>query len=144
LWDFPAGELVRVLGSHDRVVFSVAFTADGRVAASAGGGEYDGAHWTAGTDHDIRVWDLSALRTEPAAVARKSGGRGWLAAATILVVVIALSLFGVWYYVRPSRRAGKEPRRPGSPSMTTGPDEGPDEQADAAPASPTIALTCAG
>jgi serine/threonine-protein kinase len=144
LWDFRTGELLRVLGSHNGFVFSVAFTPDGRVAASAGGGEYDGANWTGGTDHDIRVWDLSALRTAPTAVARKSGGRGWLAAATILVLVIALSLLGVWYSVRPGRRAGREPRRPGASAVTTGPDEGQDDQTNLAPAKPAIALTCAG
>src|SRR5207253_937260 len=61
LWDFASGQLIRVLGEHEHFVFAVAFAPDGRTAASGGGGENIDGKFTAGTDHDIRLWDMTAL-----------------------------------------------------------------------------------
>jgi hypothetical protein len=60
LWDFATGRLLQVLGRHDGFVFSVAFSPDGQNAASAGGGHRNGKDYRAGSDFDIRLWDLTA------------------------------------------------------------------------------------
>jgi WD40 repeat protein len=62
LWDVSTGRLLRLLGSHDGFAFSAAFSPDGRLAASAGGGRYDGEKYLPGTDHDIRLWYATILR----------------------------------------------------------------------------------
>jgi WD40 repeat protein len=59
LWDFESGQLIRSLGNHDGFAFSVAFSPDGRWAASAGDAHSSGGDVVPGTDHDIRLWDLS-------------------------------------------------------------------------------------
>ncbi|HEY7331196.1 MAG TPA: sigma-70 family RNA polymerase sigma factor [Gemmataceae bacterium] len=63
LWDFRRGDLVRELGRHDGLALSVAFSRDGRLAASGGGGQWlgDDRPFVAGSDHAIRLWDLTAL-----------------------------------------------------------------------------------
>jgi WD40 repeat protein len=68
LWDVQTGKLLQLLGSHDGFAFSVAFSPDGRLAASAGGGRRDGKNYLPGTDHDIRLWDVTVppdVGTEP-------------------------------------------------------------------------------
>jgi serine/threonine protein kinase/WD40 repeat protein/ribosomal protein L37AE/L43A len=98
LWDFQSGALLRVLGTHRDVALTVAFAPDGRLAVSGGGGERKDGDWAAGTDNDIRVWNLTAAATTPAAP--KSAAKAWLGAAGILVLLLATSTFGVWCYVR--------------------------------------------
>jgi WD40 repeat protein len=68
LWDFRTGRLIQCLGKHDGFVCSVAFSPNGLTAASAGGGHRDGNGFLAGTDHDIRLWDVSAVTGTPSTV----------------------------------------------------------------------------
>jgi WD40 repeat protein len=133
LWDFPTGQLLGVLGSHNGFVWAVAFSPDGRLAASAGGGEKDGGKILPGTDHDIRLWDLAALPAG-AAAPHTYGGRGWSVAAGIVFLLIVLSSLAVWYSVRRGRRAGKKPADVPAP----------DKQDKPAAALPSIAVTCSG
>ncbi len=104
LWDFATGELVRELGRHNGFAFSAAFSPDGRLAASAGGGEKSGGDVVAGTDHDIRLWDLTSLMAERAAARTFR----WVTALAIIFLGVALSLTGTWWYVRGSRRARRQ------------------------------------
>jgi WD40 repeat protein/serine/threonine protein kinase len=104
LWDFPTGELRRVLGSHDELVFAAAFSPDGRLAASGGGGRREGKEFLPGSDFDIRLWDLGG-GTATAAVPR-SRARGWLTAAGLLGLGLALGLAG-WLFVRQRLHAGR-------------------------------------
>jgi serine/threonine protein kinase/WD40 repeat protein len=120
LWDVASGELVRVLGSHDNFVFSVAFSPDGLTAASAGGGENNDGKYTAGTDHDIRLWDITDLaRASPAAP--KSSQGGWVAAVGVLVLLAASLLIGALLFVRHIRRGQKQrsSERDGTPAPAT-------------------------
>jgi WD40 repeat protein len=106
LWDYQAGALIREMGRHDGYGFSVAFSPDGRRAASGGGGFCrDGGDCEPGKDHDIRLWELTAqATTTPAARAPL-----WLAAAGIVLLVITLSIGGVWWA---ARRRGSQPPAP--------------------------------
>ncbi len=121
LWDFQTGELLRVLGSHDEWVLSVAFSSDGRLVASGGGGRHEGDQYLPGTDHDIRVWDLSGTPADQAAPPR-SGNRPWLAAGSIVGLVIAttLALLGVWLLARRRRASrGRAAAQAGPPAAGT-------------------------
>jgi hypothetical protein len=143
LWDFATGQLLRVLGSHDGFVFSVAFAPDGRVAASAGGGENNGGNFVRGSDHDIRLWDLTALRARPAA-SPVPGQKGWLRAVGVCALATALCILAACFYLRQSRRD-----RPAGASLVPspeppGPDGGTDQQAQPATATSAIALGCPG
>jgi WD40 repeat protein len=108
LWDFQTGAFLRVLGSHKGFVFSVAFSPDGRIGASGGGGENLGGKFVAGIDHDIRLWNLEEPPADVAS-SEPSGGRAWLAAAAILFLVIALSLIGLWWLLRPGAGPASTP-----------------------------------
>jgi sugar lactone lactonase YvrE len=114
LWDFRSGELLRVLGNHNGFVFSVAFAPDGKSAASGGGGERKDGNFVAGTDHAIRLWDLAAEPAE-APAPRSFWGRGRLVLAVLVLLMIALSCFGlccyVWQRRRAARRSAREKRR---------------------------------
>jgi hypothetical protein len=99
LWDAQTGALLRVLGSHTGFGLAVAFSPDGRLVAAGGGGEGGGRDYAPGTDHDIRLWDLTARPAEPAP-RWPFDHRRWSAAAGCLCVVLALSLLGVWSYAR--------------------------------------------
>jgi WD40 repeat protein len=127
LWDYQTGELLQVLGSHDGLVFTVAFSPDGRLAASGGGGVNDGGNFVRGTDHDIRLWELAPLSGN-AAAPQKAGGKRWLAAAGLVVLVLTVGAC-VWLFARHGRRAAAGPA--GAPA-----------QPPAAPA--PISCTCAG
>jgi eukaryotic-like serine/threonine-protein kinase len=115
LWNFQTEELLQTLGTHDGMVFSVAFSPDGRYAASGGGGERKEDRFVAGSDHDIRVYDLKALTPDSAAAptttaAPQAAKSGWPLTVGSLVCVAALSLLalssvGAWYFVRRHRRA---------------------------------------
>ncbi len=131
LWDFRAGELVRVLGSHNRFVFSVAFAPDCKAAASAGGGEHQDGRFVAGTDHAIRLWDLSGL-TAGEAAPTGAGVRWWLVAAGLLVLGTGLALAGVWWQRRRRRAAAPVPESSGH------------GRAGSAPAAATLAVACPG
>src|SRR5262249_24533432 len=133
LWDFQAAQLALVLGHHDNFVLGVAFTPDGRLATSAGGGERSDGKFLPGTDHAIRLWDVSALSAAPAPPP-KSAVKGWVAAAGLLWLVLALSGFGVWCYVRLGRRAAT--------ATAPAPVPEPPARADSAPA--PLAVQCAG
>ena len=130
LWDFQSGDLLRVLGRHNEFVFSVAFSPDGRLAASGGGGINNGGNFVAGSDHDIRLWDMTTVPAQVAS-AQKSARKGWLAAAGLLVLVVGLSGFGVWYYVHQSRRPRKTAEHPPAKDQR-------------AAASPRVAVQCPG
>ena len=59
LYDVRSGNLLRQLGRHDEFIFSVAFSADGRLAASGGGGVHTPDDFLPGADFDIRIWDAT-------------------------------------------------------------------------------------
>src|SRR5262249_38031902 len=103
---FQSGEFLRDLGSHDGFVFTVAFSPDSRLAASGGGGVNNDGKFLAGSDHDIRIWDLESV-TGAAAAPQQALGRKWLISAGIVVFMMALSLCALWWYVRQGRRTGK-------------------------------------
>ncbi len=103
LWDFQTWDLVRELGRHEGFLFTVAFSPDGRFAVSGGGGSSGPDGESAGTDHDIRLWELTADAAPP----RRAGGRVWLAAAGGLFLVAGLALLGTIWFVR--RCAEKAP-----------------------------------
>ena len=66
LYNVQSGNLLRQLGRHDEFVFSAAFSANGRLAASAGGGVGSPPHdFLPGTDFDIRIWDLTDSPNSP-------------------------------------------------------------------------------
>lgn len=98
-WDFQTGDLLRNLSDHKGFVWSVAFSPDGQLAASGGGGERRDGNVVAGTDFDIRLWDLAALPVEATQVL-KYASRGWLGAASILFFLIAVFCVGVWFLQR--------------------------------------------
>jgi hypothetical protein len=134
LWDFPSGELLRVVGTHDEFVFSAAFSPDGRLVASAGGGlRGDGDHFLPGSDHDIRLWELTAGPAE-APVARQAGGRGWWVAGGLLLGLVLASALGAWLLLRQSRRTREAPA--GGPV--------PGRQARPEPAAPPFSFPCPG
>jgi hypothetical protein len=134
LWDFATGELIRRLGSHDGLVFTVAFSPDGRRAASGGGGVNRDGKFHAGTDHDIRVWDLSALNAA-APAEPPSEPRSWLvAAAALLFLAVALLACVAWRLFRRGDRAQEMPVTSIVPSPATQPDR----------AMPAIVVACPG
>jgi WD40 repeat protein len=143
LWDFAGGELVRVLGSHDGFVFSVAFSPDGRFAASAGGGENHGGNFVRGSDHDIRLWDLTSLRAASAGSPEPRSG-GWLAAAGGLMLATALCLVGVYVTVRHSQRARLARAALAVSSGRGGQGVGTDQPVTSAAPTPPVTLSCPG
>jgi eukaryotic-like serine/threonine-protein kinase len=107
LWDFQTGAVVRVLGSHEEMVFTAVFSPDGRFVASGGGGRRDSNSFQPGTDHDIRLWEVTALSAEAAGVQRSWGDEWLVAAVELLGLAIMLACgigVGVWLYVRRRRR----------------------------------------
>jgi WD40 repeat protein len=102
LWNFESGELLRELGAHPGFAFSVAFSPDGRTAASGGGGERRDGKYLAGSDHDIRLWDVG-----PPVATQSARERGWLLPAGIVLLVMVLSTIGGLYVLRRARRSSK-------------------------------------
>jgi WD40 repeat protein len=100
-WDFKQGELLTSLGSHNGFVFSVALSADSRLAASGGGGENREGKVVAGTDHDIRLWSLPPLPADTAAPRPARGS--WLVPLGALLLAGGLAGLGV-LVVRKSQR----------------------------------------
>jgi WD40 repeat protein len=132
LWDFATGELLRVVGSHDEFVFSAGFAPDGRVVASGGGGRREGNDFLPGTDHDIRLWDVTAVPAD-APPPHRAGGRGWLVVGVALGLVLA-STIGLWLFVRARRRAaGALPGAPGLGGAVRG-----------GAAAPSVSFPCPG
>jgi eukaryotic-like serine/threonine-protein kinase len=132
LWDFQNGELLRVLGSHNGFVFSVAFSPDGRLAASGGGGRGEGNSFLPGDDHDIRLWEIYIPPAE-ASAAPQAGSKGWLVATELLGLVFTISILivlGVWLYGRQHRHAAQLPAHAATP------DQPPELEA------PPISLAC--
>jgi WD40 repeat protein len=62
LWDVGTGVLLHRFPKHEEMVWAVAFGPNGRRAASAGGGGYPGGGCNWGTDHDIRIWDVTGRK----------------------------------------------------------------------------------
>jgi WD40 repeat protein len=93
LWDFETGKLVRVLGSYGEHVWTVAFSADGRWAAAGMGGQKGDGDLVPGTDHDIRLWDLTAAGATTPPTRR----RPWLAATGAVMLLIGLAFAGAWF-----------------------------------------------
>jgi WD40 repeat protein len=103
LWDFHSGGLLRVLGSHEGLVFAVAFSADGRLAASGGGGQKQDDKFVSGTDHAIRLWTLPSSTVQTTATPPQTGQR-WLVALGALLLFVSVSLFVVWNLRRKSHQ----------------------------------------
>lgn len=63
LWQLPSGMEVAKFEDHKHWVFAVAFSPDGRLLASGGGGcsEHYGGYQE-GADRDIRIWDVEKKR----------------------------------------------------------------------------------
>jgi WD40 repeat protein len=99
LWDYQAGEILRVLGSHGEFAFSAVFSPNGELVASGGGGRLDeSGKFHAGKDHDIRIWDITSLPTEMAATPGL-GAKGQLVLLLSLLLVSTLVL-GIWLHAR--------------------------------------------
>ncbi|HEX4589874.1 MAG TPA: protein kinase, partial [Gemmataceae bacterium] len=94
LWDFETGKLVRVMGSYFEHVWTVAFSADGRWAAAGIGGQKGDGDLVPGTDHDIRLWDLTAAGATTAPKKR----RPWLAATGAVMLLVGLAFAGAWFF----------------------------------------------
>jgi hypothetical protein len=97
------------------MVFSAVFSPDNRLVASAGGGRRVGNTFRPGSDYDIRLWDLTAIKAD-AALKPKLARNGWLAAVGIILLVIALSLFALWGHRRQSRHAREMSEQPSGTS----------------------------
>ncbi len=60
LWDLVSGTPLRVLEGHADMVRAVAFSPDGKYALSGGGGKFVGNKYQPGSDHGLRLWDLTS------------------------------------------------------------------------------------
>jgi HEAT repeat protein len=59
VWDLRTGRALSELGGHADIVWAVAFAPDGKLAASAGGmQELPGVGHVAGTDFEVRLWEM--------------------------------------------------------------------------------------
>jgi WD40 repeat protein len=58
VWEIPSGRLVEELKPHSLAVYSVAYSPDGTLVATGGGGIVRGSHWV--YDNCIRIWDVSS------------------------------------------------------------------------------------
>jgi WD40 repeat protein/serine/threonine protein kinase len=56
LWDLESGQVGHEFHGHTEIIFSVAFSPDGRLAYSTSGGK---EMYVDGSDSDIRIWDLA-------------------------------------------------------------------------------------
>ncbi len=56
VWNLDSGQVIQELRGHTEVIFSAAFSPDGRLAYSTSGGK---EAYVDGSDPDIRVWDLA-------------------------------------------------------------------------------------
>ena len=74
LWDLDAGKQVRILAEHRDIVWTVAFSPDGRTALTGGGMQHvPGIGFTAGArDYDIRVVDVESGTSVETAVEASS------------------------------------------------------------------------
>jgi len=52
----------RVLKGHEDIVWTVAYSHNGRLLASGGGGRHQNGQWSSGSDFAIRVWDPTTER----------------------------------------------------------------------------------
>jgi WD40 repeat protein len=59
VWDVATGKQLLLLDGHKDIVFSVAFSPDGKHLLSASGGNREGGKWSEGEDHTFRLWDLA-------------------------------------------------------------------------------------
>jgi HEAT repeat protein len=62
VFDLVSRKLLKELPRHQDIVWAVAISPDGKLGASAGGGDYDGTQgrFVPGSrDYDIRLWDLT-------------------------------------------------------------------------------------
>ncbi len=111
LWDFAGGELLHVLCRQEELVYTAVFSPDSKRIAASGGGRRQGNTLQPGSDHAIRLWDLPALLAE-ATTPPRAARNGGLVVVVILFLIAALTLAGVWGYLRRGRRASGVPTPP--------------------------------
>jgi serine/threonine protein kinase len=150
LWDVATRQRVRTCQEHGAPAWSLAFSHDGKLLASGS------------SDRTARLWDVAGEReaatlstagagiapearaaVPPEVPAAGSGARGWFVAAGLIVILVALSGFGLWCLVRRGQRQAEAPARPAAAPAA------PDErvQTDRPPASvppPTLTVVCRG
>lgn len=49
---------LRIWNDHQDIVWAVAFSPDGTLLASGGGGQEQNGAWTSGSDYALRIWDV--------------------------------------------------------------------------------------
>jgi WD40 repeat protein len=60
VWDVATGKELQRLEGHKDIVFSVAFSPDGKRLLSTSGGDRRDGQWSEREDHTIRLWDLAS------------------------------------------------------------------------------------
>jgi serine/threonine protein kinase len=59
VWDLRTGEALHALSGHQDFVRGLAYSPDGKSLVTAGSGGFRNGRWDAGSDNDIRVWDVA-------------------------------------------------------------------------------------
>jgi hypothetical protein len=65
-----------------------------------------------GTDHDIRLWDLTNLPAEAASVSEPRGKARLLIVACLLLMLV-IGFFAVWFFLRQRRSDAGDANRTG-------------------------------